>query len=87
MVLRLNQMPTIEDLRKHPAEMLEELRRLLSSGAPARPDPRRKNFYELESGSRVFYIHISPVNGKVLLLGIWQKQQEPVTVTACNPAA
>jgi hypothetical protein len=77
MVLRLNQQPNIEDLRNHSAETVEKLRQLLAAGAPARPDPRRKDFYEVENCSRVFYIHISPVNGKVLLLATWLKDEEP----------
>ena len=36
-------------------------------------DPRRESFYEVESDSEVFYVHISPVNGRVLLIGIWPK--------------
>lgn len=74
MVLRMNGTPKIEDLREHPAELVEKLSALLVAGARATPDPRRKNFYELENCSRVFYIHISPYNGKVYLLGTWEKE-------------
>lgn len=77
MILRLNESILIEDMRNHPAEALQRLRALLAAGTPARLDPRRKNFYELEDDSRVFYIHICP-NGKVLLLAMWDK---------INPAA
>ena len=87
MVLRLNQTPVIENLRNYPAETVEKLRQLLASGAEARLDPRRANFYELDNHSRVFYIHISPVNGKVLLLGIWHKDEETATIpTSHQPA-
>jgi hypothetical protein len=27
----------------------------------------------VETDSEVFYVHISPVNGRVLLIGIWPK--------------
>lgn len=87
MVLRLDKAPNIENLRNYPAEIVETLRRLLASGAPARPDPRRKDFYELESDSRVFYIHISPVNGKVLLLATWVNKDEPAAVAGSTQAA
>ncbi len=87
MVLRLNQTPVIENLRNYPAETVEKLRQLLASGAEARPDPRRANFYELDNHSQVFYIHISPVNGKVLLLATWPKHQESsATATSPHPA-
>jgi len=78
MVLRLSQQPDIDNLRNHPQEIVDSLRQLLAAGAPALPDPRRKDFYELGDGSRVFYIHISPLNGKVLLLATWQKDEESV---------
>ena len=78
MVIRLNQHPLIENLRNYPAEAVEKLRLLLASGAQAVPDPHRKDFYELENGTRSFYIHISPVNGKVYLLASWIKEVQPV---------
>ncbi len=84
MVLRLTQRPNIEDLRNHPAETVEKLRELLAAGAPARPDPHRKDFYEVENGSRVFYIHISPLNGKVLLLATWLKDEQPSETIAAS---
>lgn len=87
MALRLNQQPNIEDLRHHGPEAVEKLRQLLASGAPAKPDPRRSDFYELEDGNKVFYIHISPVNGKILLLATWLKDEEPAKITACHEAA
>ncbi len=88
MVLRLNQQPTIENLRDYPVETVEELRQLLAAGAQAKPDPRRPDFYELEIDSRVFYIHISPVNGKVMLLATWNnKNEEPALLAASHRAA
>jgi len=77
MVLRLNQSPMIEDVRKHPAELVENLRALLASGASAKPDPHRENFFEVENCQRVFYIHIAPATGKVYLLGTWLKDETP----------
>ncbi len=72
MVLRLNQNVTVENTRQHPAEEVEAVRKLLAAGAVAQPDPHRANFYELENGRRVFYIHISPVTGHVMLLASWR---------------
>jgi len=77
MVLRLNQVPMIEDLRKHPAELVDCLRVLLASGAPAKLDPHRENFFEVENCKRVFYIHVAPRTGKVYLLGTWLKDEVP----------
>ena len=86
MLLRLTQNAQIEDLRNHPAAMIEKLRRLLVSGTEARPDPRRSGFYEVENHSQIFYIHISPVTGKVWLLAIWPKDQTPTVRKVVNPA-
>jgi hypothetical protein len=61
----------IQDPRNHPEETIRALRGLLSSGAIVIPDPKRKSFYEVKSGSLVYYIHISPVSGNILLLATW----------------
>jgi hypothetical protein len=78
MILWLNTNVRLEDLRDHPPEAVEKLRALLAVGIEARVDPRRKDFYELEDGSQVFYIHVCP-NGKVLLLAIWQRENKPAS--------
>jgi hypothetical protein len=64
----------IENLRNYPVEVVEELRRLLASDAPARPDPHRADFYELEGPTRVFYVHVSAAIGSVILLGTWARE-------------
>ena len=71
MVMALDRELQIEDLRNHPIETVNILRELLSSGARATADPKRAGFYELEHGSTVFYIHVSPATGKILLLATW----------------
>jgi hypothetical protein len=77
MVLQLEHSPKIEALRNYPAGTLDRLGQLLALGASARSDPRRESFYEVESVSEVFYVHISPNNGRVLLIGIWPKSAPP----------
>ncbi len=84
MVLRREKNLTIEDLRNHPAETIEKLRGLLAAGALAQADPRRPDFYELENGSQVFYIYVSPNNGKVLLLATWTKETVPRLASAAG---
>jgi hypothetical protein len=71
MVLRMSDSLQIDDLRRHSAEQVEALRHLLAAGAIAQPDPHRDDFYEVSDTGRVFYIYISPVNGKVVLLAVW----------------
>lgn len=83
------QPPLLEDLRNHSPEQLAELRLLLNAGAPSRPDPRRPGFFELEGTSNVFYIFRYPTGSKVLLVGVWEKESDPVAeAVACScPAA
>jgi hypothetical protein len=64
----------IEDLRDHPRELIAELCDLLASGAPAIPDPKHPELYEIRDEAQVFYVHISPVTGKVLLVATWPSE-------------
>jgi streptogramin lyase len=77
MVLKLNGNTGIDNLRNYPAEVVEKLRSLLAAGARASRDPNRKEFYDVENGSRMFYIHISPT-GNVWLLASWVKPPAPL---------
>jgi hypothetical protein len=78
MILKMSDPLRIDNLRNHPAEMVERLHSLLVTGALAIPDPHRKGFYDLEDGDRRFYIHLSP-SGAVLLLATWREEgaQQP----------
>jgi hypothetical protein len=73
MWIQMNPNIAIEDVGHHTVENVEKLRALLATGAPAKTDPQRKSFYEVENCSRVYYIHLCP-NGKVLLLAVWAKE-------------
>ncbi len=83
------QPPLIEDLRNHSQEQIAELRQLLVSGAPARPDPRRPGFYEVEGLANIYYVFKYPSGTKVLLLGAWERANDPVAaLVGCScPAA
>jgi hypothetical protein len=74
MVMALEREMQIEDVRNHPAETVQMLRSLLFSGTPVTPDPKRTDFYELEDAGVVYYIHISPASGKILLLATWPSE-------------
>jgi hypothetical protein len=81
--------PLVEDLRNHSQEQIDELRQLLALGAPSRPDPRRPGFYEVEGLSNTYYVFKYPTGTKVLLLGAWERESDPVAaIVACScPAA
>ena len=79
--------PILEDLRNHAPEQLAELRELLAVGALARPDPRRLGFYEVDGESHVYYVFAYPAAGKVMLLGVWEKDPVAQFVGCTCPAA
>ena len=81
--------PLIEDLRAHSQEQLAELRMLLDTGMPGRPDPRRPGFFELDGIGNVYYVFRYPTGHKVLLLAAWQRDLDPVAemVAYSCPAA
>jgi hypothetical protein len=78
-ILRVQESLRIDDLRKHSTEIVERLRGLLAAGVLAQPDPHRRDFYELEDGCQVFYIHFRPSKRKVLFLAIWNKDCPDMT--------
>ncbi len=84
MLIKIDGNIQVENLRNYPTETVERLRTLLASGAEAMPDPRRKDYYDVSNCSHVFFIHISPVNGKVMLLAQWLKpgQKAPASEKA-----
>ncbi len=77
MVANLSGKAQIEDLGNHPTETVAALRSLLAGGASTIADPKRSGFYEVASDSVIYYIHVSPVSGKILLLATWQNEPVP----------
>lgn len=77
MVANISRTAQIQDLRNHPAETVMTLRSLLAGGATLIPDPKRGGFFEVESGSLIYYIHVSPVTGNILLLATWLNEAVP----------
>jgi len=73
MTLRMKQVK-VENLRNYSDDVVEKLRGLLMKGADADRDPQREGFYDVYNGTRVFFIHISPVSGNVMLLASWLRE-------------
>src|SRR6516162_7320571 len=61
----------IQDLRNHSGGTLMRLAFILAGTVCVRPT-KRKDFYEVEGGSEVYYIHVSPVTKIIYLLAVWQ---------------
>jgi hypothetical protein len=70
----------IVDLGNHSARAIERLRQLLTDGAAVRPDAHRPGFFDVESASDTYFIHLSPVTGNILLLATWTNE-------ACDDAS
>ena len=72
----------------HSQEELAELRLLLNSNAPARPDVRRPGFFEIEGANNVYYVFKYPTGTKVLLLAVWERDRvaELAAVACCSAA-
>jgi hypothetical protein len=83
MFLQMKQLPGVDNLRNYPAENIKELEELLLSGGPALPDPKRKGFYDLETHKRTFFIQISSITGRVVLLATWVRRQHTVEHVDC----
>lgn len=71
MTFRAGRELQIEDLRGHSRESVAALRDLLAAGGELVPDGKRPGFYEVESDSTVYWIHMAPATGRVMLLATW----------------
>jgi hypothetical protein len=66
----------IKDLGKHSALTVIGLGIVLAGTVNVMPDPKRKNFYEVEGGSIVYYIYVSPVTGTISLIATWKNMAQ-----------
>ena len=80
----MKQLPGVDNLRNYPAEIIKELEELLLSGGSAVPDPKRKGFYDLENHERTFFIQISSITGRVMLLATWLRPKRAVALAGCT---
>ena len=88
MLIRLNSKPVIDNIHNYPRSIVERLAMLLTDGAIAEADAHRKGFYDVADGDRVFFIHISPISGKVFLLASWRVEQvAPLVACAASAGA
>ncbi len=87
--LRLNPNAEIDNLRGYPVELINQLRSLLAGGpdlsqATIYADASRSGFYDLETRDRVFYIHVSPISGKIFLLATWATETVSRRFVGCG---
>ena len=74
----------IEDLGNHLASTMICLGVLLAGTVNATPDPKRRCVYEIEGGSTVYYVYVSPSSGKISLLASWPKIGRPAQELAAS---
>jgi hypothetical protein len=86
MFLRINERLSVDNLNDYPKNIVAQLEELLASGTAARPDPKRKNFYEVETPDRVFFIHAAPARDKVMLLATWPTVLPPAELVGTSNA-
>jgi hypothetical protein len=84
MLLRMKQVPGVDNLRNYRTEIIKGLEELLLSGGSALPDPKRRGFYDLENHERTFFIHISSITGRVALLATWLRPKRAVAFAGCT---
>jgi hypothetical protein len=72
MKMNFGEVLDITDLGKHAAAWVIRLGILLAGTVTATPDPKRKNFYEVEGGSTVYYIYTPPASRTIFLLASWR---------------
>ena len=65
----------IENARLYPSAIVDQLRTALSSGAELHADESRKNFYNVHTDDRTYFIYISPLNGSVTLIAAWGRKR------------
>lgn len=89
-MIKFNQGVKVENPRAYEAGTVKHLQYLLEVGSPIERDPRRENFYDVDAGSEIYYIHVSPVSGNVILLARWMRQTQGCYLDcnqlAANPA-
>jgi hypothetical protein len=77
MLLQMRQGSEIENPRGYASQAVEDLRGLLQTAGEVERDSQRENFYQIEDNRNVYYIHVSPITGNVILLARWSRQTEP----------
>lgn len=76
MVMRWDTNFQIQDMRNHAPEQVRGLETLLLRGTSLTPDPKHPGFYEIYNDAEVYYVHLVPNSGKVLLLATWSMAEQ-----------
>jgi len=75
-MIKFNQGVKVENPRAYEPWVVKHLQYLLEVSSSINRDPRRANFYNVDGGSEIYYIHVSPISGNVTLLARWMRQSQ-----------
>jgi hypothetical protein len=64
----------IENARLYPPAIVDQLRMALSNGTKMQANETRRNFYDLDTKGRTYFIYVSPANGSVTLIAKWARK-------------
>jgi hypothetical protein len=79
----MEQLLCVDNPRLYRPEITEGLEELLRSGVTELPDSKRAGFYDIENHGRIFFVQISPTNGRVALLATWVRAGSTVEHECC----
>jgi hypothetical protein len=66
----------IEDLGNHSPGTVIRLGIVLAGTVNVTPDPKRKNFYEVQQGTTFYYIYVSPITATISLIAAWSHKTQ-----------
>ena len=78
MRMNFGELLDIRDLGDHSAMTVINLAMVLAGEVNATRDPKRKDLYEIETDSIIYYIYVSPFTGAISLIATWKNANQPV---------
>jgi hypothetical protein len=76
----------IENARLYPAATVDQLRTALSNGAVLQPNAARRNFYDLDTEGRTYFLYVSPSSGSITLIATWDRKRQSEDATTDGQA-
>src|ERR1700722_5663463 len=70
--MNLRETIRIENAGLYPAATVDQLRTALSNGAALQPNAARRNFYDLDTEGRTYFIYVA-------LIATWDRKRHPKT--------
>jgi hypothetical protein len=65
----------IENARLYPEAIVDQFRAALTNGAKLRANETRRNFYDVDTKERTYFLYVSPVTGSITLIATWARKR------------